>query len=192
MITNPTATRNQFNTTTGSILVTAPQLELGSSPTNYIFTGATSVTREADVIRGDLNLSMCRLYGSRDFTGRRDESIVGPPGESIIGPQGPPCSNLNLPPWVSSEQASISLSNFGGNLIYSRLTEIPAQRTLPSWVLPIQANVSLSNLSGNISSGRIDDYPQWLNNTQERENIQLASFGGSLEYSKLTNVPPPA
>jgi hypothetical protein len=130
MITNPTATRNQFNATTGSILVTTPQLELGSSPTNYIFTGATSVTREADVIRGDLNLSVCRLYGSRDFTGRRGESIVGPPGESIIGPQGPPCSNLNLPPWVSSEQASISLSNFGGNLIYSRLTEIPAQRTL--------------------------------------------------------------
>ncbi len=98
--------------------------------------------------------------------------------------------NLNLPGWVSSDQSSISLSNFNGDLSYSRLTEIPAQITLPSWVLPSQANVSLSNFSGSLNSGRIEDFPQWLNNTQK--NIQLASFGGSLEYSKLTNVPLPA
>jgi hypothetical protein len=190
MITNPPATRNQFNTTTGNILVAAPQLELGSSPKSYIPRGAEAITRAANVIGDDMNLSVFRLYGSRDFAGRRGESIVGPPGESIVGPQGPPGSNLNLPPWVSSDQASISLSNFNGSLSYSRLTEIPAQITLPSWILPSQANVSLLNFSGTLSSVRIEDFPQWLNNTQE--NIQLANFGGSLEYYKLTNVPLPA
>jgi hypothetical protein len=68
-ITSPTTTRNQFNTTTRINLVAVPQLELKSSPTSYIFTGATSVPREAGVIRYDLNLSVFRLYGSRDFTG---------------------------------------------------------------------------------------------------------------------------
>ena len=70
MITSPTTARNLNNTTTGNILVAAPQLELGSSPTSYIPRGPTPVTRAADVIREDLNLSVFRLYGSRDFTGR--------------------------------------------------------------------------------------------------------------------------
>jgi len=106
MITSPITARNQSNTTTGNILVVAPQLELGSSPSSYIPRGGTLVTRLTDVIRDDLNLSVFWLYGFRDFTGPPRESVIGPPGEV-----GLPGSNVNLPPWVSFEQSSIGISN---------------------------------------------------------------------------------
>jgi hypothetical protein len=90
MITSTTATRNQFNTTNGNILFAAPQLELGSSPTSYIPRANTVVTRAADVIRDDLNRSVFRLYGSRDFTCRKgdpgSQDIQGLKGET--GSQG--------------------------------------------------------------------------------------------------------
>jgi len=91
LITSPTTARDQLNTTTGNILVAAPQLELALSPTIKIPRGVVSVTREADVIRDDFNLSVFQLYGSRDFTGSLGRDVVdgvdgapGAPGKDIL------------------------------------------------------------------------------------------------------------
>ncbi len=91
MITSTPATRNQFNTSTGNILFAVPQFELGSSPTSYIPRANTVVTRAADVIRDNLNLSVFRLYGSRDFTGRKgDKGDKGDPDNAgATGATGP-------------------------------------------------------------------------------------------------------
>ena len=113
LITSPTPVRSEGNTTTGSIIVAAPQLELGSSPTSYIPRRAATVTRTNDIVRDDLNLSVFRLYGSSDFTGSLGESIVGltsPPGESIVGPPGSDASTLS---WIDASQSNVLLESFG-------------------------------------------------------------------------------
>jgi hypothetical protein len=81
LITSPTSGRSEKNSTAGSVIVVAPQLELSLSPTSYISRGIVSVIRVADVIRADLNLSAFRLYGSRDFTGASGrDGVDGAPG----------------------------------------------------------------------------------------------------------------
>ncbi len=93
LLTSATAGRNQFNTTAISFRVAAPQLELGSSATGYISRSASVVTRAADVIRDNLNLSAFLLYGTRDFT--------GPPGakglQGLQGYQDPSGADSTVP-----------------------------------------------------------------------------------------------
>jgi hypothetical protein len=118
------AIRAQGNTTSGSIFLCFPRMELGQVATSYIPANGTRVTRAADVILKDLSMSLFRLNGVRDFvgpTGRRglmgetgpvgpsdgppgppgvDSTIQGPqspPGESIAGPQGPAGADSTVP-----------------------------------------------------------------------------------------------
>jgi len=130
-----------------------------------------------------MSLSTSRLYGSRDFNGRRGE--VGPPG-----------SNGNVPPWVFFEQSLVGISLFGGTLPAIRVVGLPDPVTSPSWVLPSQTSVRLSNFGGKIPSSRVVDMPvqfilpEWVNISQE--DIQISNFGGSLDYTKIVNALLPA
>jgi hypothetical protein len=191
LTTAASAIRAQGKTTPGAIFIYFPQMELGPIATSYILTNGSRVTRAADIILKNVSKSMFRLYGSRDFTGNRGErGERRSQGESIVGPPG---SNVNLPPWVSFQQYDVGLSNFGGTLAASRITDLPTQVTLPTWVLPSQSSISLSNFGGNIPSSRVADLPvqvrlpEWLNVLQE--DISISSFGGSLDHTKVVNVP---
>jgi hypothetical protein len=98
------------------------------------------------ILRDDLNLSVSRLYGSRDFTGSSGEIIVGPPsppGESIVGPPGPPGESIVGPPgppgesivelpgsdasnpsWIDESQSNVLIESFGGDLHANRITNL--------------------------------------------------------------------
>ena len=56
---------------------------------------------------------------------------------------------------------------------------------LPAWVANSQSGVNLSGFNQDILIG----VPTWVVDIQR--DVALASFGGSLSYSRLTDVPPP-
>ena len=76
------------------------------------------------ILRDDVNLSVFRVYGSRDFTGSPGESIVGPagpPSESIVGPPG---SDASIPSWIYESQSNVLIESFGGDLHAIRITKL--------------------------------------------------------------------
>ncbi len=57
---------------------------------------------------------------------------------------------LHNPAWVASDQESITLANFGGNLEASKIKNLPT--ATPSCVALLQANVGLHDFGGSINS----------------------------------------
>jgi len=65
------------------------------------------------MIRDDLQLSVFRLYGSRDFTGSSGEIIAGPPG-----------SNARISSWIDESQSNLLIETFGGELHANQITNL--------------------------------------------------------------------
>jgi len=137
------------------------------------------------ILRDDLNLSVSRLYGSRDFTGSSGEIIVGPPsppGESIVGPPGPPGesivelpgSDASNPSWIDESQSNVLIESFGGDLHANRIT-----------------NLFLNNISGYLDSSRVNNLPliPTCVNYETQSQVQLSGFGGSIPANRISGLP---
>ena len=104
------------------------------------------------------------------------------------------------PTWIDPSQVRVTLSEFGGSLDHSRLSNVPVPNwsqtdstnksfiaNKPQWIAPVQSNVLLSGFGGQVNFDTQVDRPSWLSTVQGE--IPVAGFKGDLPYSRVSGRP---